>query len=107
MNFVLGGYFLVEARQRQEWMNGDAFPAWLWSVSPCICAIYPDAWAWAADNTEAEAYFRGVLRLDDGRSAAVRADVKTMAQNREFEYPNVFFSADAARQFHERYLSNL
>ncbi len=110
MNFIVGGYFLVQGAQRQEWMDKNLIPPIFWTVSRHICETFPDAWVlpWGTDaRSRRPAYYRGLLKLSQNEFRALQAEFDELLSQDQFGFPNVLFSVEQAREFYSQYLQHL
>ena len=111
MEFIVGGYYLIQATESKKWMNEEFFPPLIWSASHHICEIYPDSWIlpWVSDDNSAKERERNqeILKLDDDAFHALQLEFNDLFNQDEFGFPNVFLSPAVARNFHVRYLKHL
>ena len=65
MDYYLAGYYLVEGLPRPPQM-APFLPPMLWTISSCLCAIYPDSWAlsWVTHTPVDRAAMQARLGLD-------------------------------------------
>jgi hypothetical protein len=106
MDFFVGGYFLVQGIQRANWMNKKLLPAKFWTVSSCICEIYPDVWVFNWSSRPSGDYPQ-ILNLDDKGFESLQTWADELMSQDEMGWPNVFINIATARQFYARYLSHL
>jgi hypothetical protein len=106
MDFFVGGYFLVQAIQPEDWMNKKLLPAKFWTVSGCICEIYPDLWVFSWSSISNGDYPK-ILNLDNRRFKSLQAWADDLMTKEELGWPNVFLNIATARQLYARYLSHL
>lgn len=108
MEFIIGGYYLIQATESKKWMNEKFFPPLIWSASRHICEIYPESWIlpWASDDVSAKEN-QEILELDDAEFKALQLEFNNLFNQDEFGFPNVFLSLAVARNFHGRYLKHL
>src|SRR5687767_4074206 len=108
MEFIVGGYYLIQATESKKWMNEKFFPPLIWSASRHICEIYPDSWIlpWVSDDVSAKEN-QEILELDDDAFHSLQLEFNNLFDQDEFGFPNVFFSLALARNFHGRYLKHL
>jgi hypothetical protein len=109
MDFFVGGYFLVQGVQAADWMNKALLPAKFWTVSNCICTIYPDAWiySWTTKSPVNEKDYHQILKLDDETFTSLQAWADEMFNKDELGWPNVFLKKETARQFYVQYLKHI
>ena len=110
MDFFVGGYFLVQVASSADWIkNKILLPAKFWTVSTCICEIYPDTWifSWTSKSTKSANDYQEILKLDDEGFKSVQAWADEMFRKDELGWPNVFLNLEAARQFYVQYLRHL
>jgi hypothetical protein len=109
MDFFVGGYFLVQGVQAADWMNKALLPARFWTVSDCICTIYPSAWvySWTTKNPDTDKDYQQILRLGDEAFQSLQAWADEMLNKGELGWPNVFFKKETARQFNDQYLKHI
>jgi hypothetical protein len=106
MDFFVGGYFLVQGIQSADWMNKKLLPAKFWTISGCICEIYPDLWAFNWSSIPSGDYPE-ILNLDDKGFELLQTWADELMKKDELGWPNVFLNITIARQFYTRYLSHL
>jgi hypothetical protein len=106
MEYYLGGYYLVEGIARPEQFS-SFLPDTLWSLSNCMCHIYPNAWALPWVNTSADDLEEMRLRLSltQAEFVGMQAGVDTAFNEERFGWPHVWLDLASARDFHNRYLS--
>lgn len=111
MDFIIGGYYLIQATESKKWMNEKFFPPLIWSASHHICEIYPDSWilSWVSDDVSAKERERNqeILKLDDDSFHALQLEFDDLFNKDEFGFPNLFLSLAVARDFQGRYLKHL
>ena len=111
MEFIIGGYYLIQATESKKWRNEEFFPPIIWSASHHICEIYPDSWIlpWVLDDHSAKKreHNQEILNLDDEAFHALQVEFNDLFNKDEFGFPNVFPSLAVARNFHGRYLKHL
>jgi hypothetical protein len=111
MEFIIGGYYLIQATESKAWMNEKFFPPMIWSASHHICEIYPQSWifTWTSDDVSAKERKRNqeILELDDDAFHSLQLEFDNLFNQDEFGFPNVFFSLVLARNFYRRYLKHL
>jgi len=111
MEFIVGGYYLIQATESKKWMNEKFFPPLIWSASHHICEIYPDSWIlpWVSDDNSSKERERNqeILKLGDDAFHAVQLEFNDLFNKDEFGFPNLFLSLAVARDFHRRYLKHL
>ena len=105
-----GGYMIVRATERQEWMSADLLPARVISASDCICPHFPESWAylWSGDS---DAYRRWMME-ELGIPAESLADVviwlsEKSEESDAIEWPSTFLHLKDARAFIERFAHDL
>jgi hypothetical protein len=99
MDFVVGGYFLVQVAPSADWLkNKTLLPAKFWTVSTCICEIYPDTWIFSgtSKSTKPTINYQEILKLDDESFKSLQATADEM-----------FRKDETARQFYVQYLRHL
>jgi hypothetical protein len=106
MDFFVGGYFLVQAAQPPEWIDKTLLPDKIWTVSSCICEIYPDSWIFPWVETSRQEYQK-LLQLDEERFQALQAWADDLMLREELGWPNIFLNIKTARQFYSQYLTHL
>ncbi|HEU5321738.1 MAG TPA: hypothetical protein VFX28_13105, partial [Methylomirabilota bacterium] len=114
MDWIAGGWFLVSAAPMWRYaLEGWPWPPPLvsdpfWTVSDCLCDIYPavgPTWAGASDAELAAAAARlGVTR--DGLHA-VRREVDDLLARGALGWPYVFLDPGTARDFRRRHLARV
>jgi hypothetical protein len=106
MDFFVGGYFLVQGIQRADWMNKKLMPAKFWTVSRCICELYPDVWAFNWSSRPSDDYPK-ILNLDDKSFESLQTWADELMTKDELGWPSVFLNIATARQFYSKYLNYL
>jgi hypothetical protein len=109
MDFLVGGYFLVQASQA-DWIRKKTWlPARFWTVSGCICKIYPDTWifSWTSKSMGSPHHYQETLKLDEEGFKSLQAWADEMFKKEELGWPNVFLNIETARQFYAQYLKHL
>ena len=111
MEFIVGGYYLIQGTEPKEWMNEKFFPPIVWSASHHICEIYPESWifTWTSDDvsTKERERNRAILKLEDDAFHSLQLEFDNLFNQNEFGFPNVFYSLTSARNFYKRYLKHL
>lgn len=106
MDFYVGGYYLVQGHEMPTWMREDQLPVKLWTVSPCICEIYPDSWVFSWSSSSSDNYQRD-LRLDNEGMNSLQALADKLMSQEELGWPNVFLDIVVARNFYHQYLKHI
>lgn len=111
MDFVIGGYYLIQGVARADWMDSALLPSPFWSVSRCICRSWPDSWifTWTTDSRSQQQrqQFREVLGLDEAGFQLLQEKFDELLNRDAFGFPNVFYSLHLARDFYSEFLSHL
>ena len=110
MKCIVGGYYLVQGTQRKGWMDENLLPSVFWSISRCICEIFPDSWVftWVTDQTaRRREAIREILQLSEIEFFQMQTRFDRLLDNDEFGWPNVFLDADLARDFYASHLDHL
>ena len=109
LNYSVAGYYLVQGRDSGE--HGPAgLPAPLfWTVSGCICPIYPGAWGlpWVKISQEERERISRELDLHPAEFQALQTWVNDQMEGGNFGWPDVFLEPEPARQFYRSYLRQL
>ncbi len=86
-------------------LPGESLPQPFWTVSSCICAIYPAQWAisWVPGSIDDRE--RRKLGLTDIEFELMRRWVDRLVVSGKFGWPNVCMDIDTAREYYRRYLS--
>ncbi|HEU4328417.1 MAG TPA: hypothetical protein VFS21_35090 [Roseiflexaceae bacterium] len=108
MDYILGGYYLVEGTERQPWFTLGLLPERFWSISSCICTQYPNLafLSWSSDARECEA-IRTKLGLSSDQYGELVAHVDRLFDEGIFGWPEVWTDVEAARVFRRHYLEHL
>lgn len=106
MDFFVGGYFLVQGCHSTDWMNKTLLPAKFWTVSNCICEIYPDTWIFSRDSHSTDDRQK-ILKLDAANFKFLQAWADELMTNDALGWPNVFLNEATARLFYLQYLTHL
>lgn len=102
---VAGGFVLVEATDRREWMDPELVPGVLWSPSDCLCTVLPDCGATEKDWPAcAPADVETLARLGVDR-AAYRSWVGDAVAAGRLGWWNILQDVDCARRFAARFLT--
>jgi hypothetical protein len=91
-------------------MDENLLPPVFWSVSSCICEIFPDSWVftWVTDQTaRRHEAIREILQLSEADFFQMQTRFDWLLDNDEFGWPNVFLDADLARDFYASHLDHL
>jgi hypothetical protein len=106
--FYVGGFYLVEGTTDFP-KHRPNVPSPLWTVSTCICDLYPDVWAfpWATVTPDTLGDRQQHLQLTDASFARVRAECDQALNNHLLGWPDVWLSLTEARTFYWRYLQHL
>jgi hypothetical protein len=94
--YVAGGYFLVRSVTRDADRSPDLLPERLLSLSRCICPAVEIVWGWNGQEQ--------VHALDFGVPEHKLADLRAWSTSETVDFPNVFLTLAAARQFAEDFL---
>lgn len=98
---IIGGYYLVEGIR----LPGEFLPQPFWTVSSCICAIYPAEWALSWVPGSIDDRERRRLGLTDIEFRSMQRWVDALTVGGRFGWPNVCMDIDTAREYYQRYLS--
>jgi hypothetical protein len=106
MDYYLAGYYLVDGLPRPSQM-ASFLPAMLWSISSCLCAIYPDTWAlsWVTQTPVDRSAMQAHLGLDAEDFGTLQAQTDAAFEQQYFGWPNVWLERAAAEQFQRQYLA--
>ena len=106
MDYYLAGYYLVEGLPRPPQM-APFLPPMLWTISSCLCAIYPDSWAlsWVTHTPVDRAAMQARLGLDTEAFRALQAEMDAAFDQQRFGWPNVWLDRPAAEQFQRQHLT--
>ncbi len=109
MDFFVGGYFLVQGVQSPDRMNKTLLPSKLWTVSQCLCEIYPDNWvfSWGTKSPNDNKDYQAILKLDDDTFKLMQAWADEMFSKGELGWPYVFMNVATAQHFCLQYLQNI
>ena len=105
-----GGYMIVRATERQEWMSADLLPARVPSASECICPHFPESWAyiWPGDSDAYRRWMMEELGIPTERLADVVIWLSEKGEESgAVEWPNSFLNLENAREFIERFAPDL
>ncbi|MEM7343944.1 MAG: hypothetical protein AAF485_06850 [Chloroflexota bacterium] len=89
-----------------DWMNKTLLPRQFWTVSSCICELYPDSWifSWSVDSGE---NYQQILQLDDNKFKNLQNWADDVMEKDKFGWPNIFLDITTAREFYNQYLTHL
>lgn len=106
MDHYLGGYYLVEGLPRPPQLS-EFLPPMLWTISSCICSVYPDAWslAWVKAAPAERDAVRTRLGLDADGFRTLQARVEGAFEAERFGWPNVWLERASAEEFYRQYLA--
>jgi hypothetical protein len=109
MDFFVGGYFLVQGVQSPSWMKKALLPTKFWTISQCICEIYPDSWvfSWSTKSSHNDKDYQAILNLDDDTFQLMQTWANEMFSKGELGWPHVFMNLATARQFYLQYLQHI
>ncbi|NIS78942.1 MAG: hypothetical protein GTO14_01670 [Anaerolineales bacterium] len=107
IKFIIGGYYLVQGTETEEWMDSRFIPTPFWSVSSHLCEIFPDTWILGWNNDSESDKYRRLLGLDEIAFQHLQAEFTSLFEQGSFGFPNVFFNPEIALDFHSQYLSHL
>ncbi len=105
MDHYLGGYYLVEGLPRPAQLS-HFLPPMLWTISSCLCAVYPDTWAltWGSAAPDERDVVRTRLGLDAAGFRTLQAQVDAAFEAERFGWPNVWLDRVSAEEFYRQYL---
>jgi len=108
-NYYLGGYYLVKGSELQEAMNKDVLPSMIFSVSSCICKIYPGIWALSQVKSSEEEieHVKEELNLDNSGFFELQRYVDLLFNSNRFGWPDVFLDINTAKEFYNKYLKHM
>lgn len=108
-NYYLGGYYLVKGSEIQESMNKEILPSMIFSISSCICKIYPAICALSQVKSSEEDidHVKEELNLDNSGFFELQRYVDLLFNSNRFGWPNVFFDINTAREFYTKYLKHM
>lgn len=106
MDHYLGGYYLVEGLPRPAQLS-HFLPATLWTISSCLCKVYPDTWAlsWVTATPVDYDAARTRLGLDAASLRTLQGRVDTAFEAERFGWPNVWLDRASAEEFYHQYLA--
>ena len=109
MDFFVGGYFLVQGVQLAEQMNKTLLPTKFWTVSQCLCEIYPDSWvfSWGTKSSHDDKDYQAILKLDNDTFQLMQAWADEIFNKGELGWPYVFMNVETAQQFYTQYLQHI
>jgi hypothetical protein len=111
MDFIVGGYYLIQGAPLQKWMNAELLPPIIWTASRCICDKVPDAWVfpWTTkpDPQIERRIYQEALGLNDDEFVRLQKLFDKHLRENEFGYPNVFMSYPFAQLAYSQYFYRL
>ncbi len=111
MEFIVGGYYLIQGAPLQKWMNAELLPLIIWSASRCICKKVPDAWVfpWTTkpDPKKERMTYQQALGLNDIEFIELQKLFDKLLRENEFGYPNVFMSYPVAQLAYSQFFYRL
>ena len=95
--YLSAGYYLARPAERGAHTSATLIPAKLISASSCICEFFPDSWAikWSSEHPNEREESASAFRIQPHEIDAV-IQWATNAFEKEFGWPNVFYSLEAA-----------
>jgi hypothetical protein len=108
-NYYSGGYYLVKGCETQEPMNKEILPAMIFSISSCVCKIYPDIWAlsWVKNSEEEIEKVKTDLNLDNSGFFELQRYADLLFNSNKFGWPNVFFDINTPGEFYHKYMKDI
>lgn len=102
----LGGYYWIQGAFLE---NRPLLPQRFWSLSDCLCKIFPgtEALSWAKGDKDTQRHFREALSLSEREAEKLRAWVDARFNEGAIGWPSVFLSLDVAHQFGRLYLQDV
>ena len=104
--YVSGGYCIVQAVPREDWLGEGLLPEMILSASGCRCSSIPDSWAirWTSMTDEGRLEDAAEFGLDgDGLEALMTWTDAAWADER-LRWSNVLASPAVAREVVERFV---
>jgi hypothetical protein len=97
MDYYLGGYYLVEGCPRPDYMAAF-LPPTIWSISGCVCSIYPDIWAlpWVRSTHYDRPKIQQRLGLTAPAFQAMQTWVDQAFTEQRFGWPNIWLDYPSA-----------
>lgn len=104
--YVSGGYFLALPAKRDEWFSAERVPERFVTLSRCLTAIAPGAWAieWSPIDPESRLGDAAPFGIDGKGLKDVIAWSTAALDEGRLLWPNVFRDVDVAREFAGRFL---
>lgn len=104
-DYVSAGYYLARLSERPEYISSALMPERLLSASGDICDFFPDYWAIESSTADEEERVASAEKFGICSAELQRVtEWVTRAFSREFGWPNVFYSLDAARKAKKMFL---
>lgn len=98
MNLIAGGFLLVKAVPRSEWMSGELLPSNICSASDCISPQFPSSSiaGWTQDTQEARHKYFEDIGIPLAREEEI---IKWGTDNYEklFGWPGIFYDLESAK----------
>jgi hypothetical protein len=111
MDFIVGGYYMIQSGQLQKWMNAGLLPDMLWSASRCICEKVPDAWIlpWNTnpDPSKDREKLKNALGLSNSEFIELQEQFNKLLREESFGYPNVYMSYQLMQKYYFQYFYKL
>lgn len=98
-DYVLAGVFITKAVPRADFGGSDLLPSCMVSLSSCISNFFPDTWAieWSSDDIERRVKSSAIFGINEN-TLGETIKVVTERFDTDFGWPNVIYTADAARR---------
>jgi hypothetical protein len=106
--FYVGGFYLVEGTTQFP-ASRPYLPSTFWTISACICDVYPDTWAFSWTNVAPDTLRERQqhLQLTDAAFAHVRTECDQALTTHILGWPDMWLDLPAARTFYQMYLQHL
>lgn len=102
MEFISGGFLLVEPCIRAEYMNAEILPELIYTASPCICNIYPSEF----NNDEEKFAYINKLDLSDNLFENMNGYLEQLLKEKNI-CEEFFQELEHAHYFKNKYLNNI
>jgi hypothetical protein len=107
--FYVGGYFLVEGADLDDWVDGSLLPKRRWDLSPCLNMLHPAfcSLSWFGASPDEREKYRKHLGLDEKWYAAMQNDVESQFDKERIGWGEMFLDLETARGHAAAYLGKV
>jgi hypothetical protein len=107
MKNISGGYYIVSPLKRADYMDKTLLPDTILSASECLCDFHPEInILWGGSQKKKQNYSKE-LNLSKSTFEEMEEWVEKKFEEQLFQFPQLFTSANIAREFSKMFLSHL